>query len=298
MAEETHTNDEPEKEPDAEPKPEADPAETSASEKKESKEAQKKLTIRMWPKTPVLYPMAFCALLFGILSHVFGSSQATDRYIQYQIHAEAEEVESVTPSEEVPTAQQLKRKRGFDRVLAFIFLIVVAISLFTICVDFEVRWAIIAAALLVIVVLALALMNQFIDKFPNILKALTELTALVSPQFYFAIFLIWAVLMLVSFFVVRFHYVRIESNELVVVGGFLESQKRMSTFRMNYTKEVQDVMEYYLPLVRSGRLVFTFPGEEQAVVIDNVIQIDKVIAELDTISSSLRVEGPMHDHTH
>ena len=60
---------------------------------------------------------------------------------------------------------------------------------------------------------------------------------------------------------------------------------------MRYTKEIHDVMEYYLPFVRSGRLIFSFPEQNEAVIIDNVINIKKVTKQLDEIVGS---EG----HTH
>jgi len=255
------------------------------------------LIVRMWPKTPVLYPMALCALVCAIISHFYGASRQIEAVVQQQ----AAEVASATAVEGGPSEARdevepgkLAAARKLDRGLASVFLVVLAISLFSICVDFEVRWALIALAVAVILILGLVIANIYWHTFPGMLRMLTGVTALASPQFYLAVFLIWAVLMVVSLVVVRFHYVKIESNELVVVGGFLESQKRISTFRMNYTKEVQDVLEYYLPLVRSGRLVFTFPGEQQAIVLENVLNIDRVIEQLDKLSSSLSVEDPHH----
>ncbi len=257
-----------------------------------------RLVVRMWPKTPVLYPMALCALVCALLSHFYGASRQIEAVVRQASSEVAPAVEkgAETASEPVEAVdpEKLAKARKFDRVLASIFLIFFAVSMFSICVDFEIRWALIALALLVIVILGLVIANIYWHTFPGILRMLTGVTALASPQFYLGVFLIWAVLMVVSLFIVRFHYVKIESNELVVVGGFLETQKRLSTFRMNYTKEVQDVLEYYLPFVRSGRLIFTFPGEAHAVVVENVLNIDKVIEQLDKVSSTLRVEDAHH----
>ena len=87
----------------------------------------------------------------------------------------------------------------------------------------------------------------------------------------------------------RVHYVKIEPNEVIVVGGVLERQQRYSTMRMRYTKEVQDVLEYYLPLVKSGRLILSFPEQNEAVIIDNVLNIKRVTSELDGLISSLQI---------
>jgi hypothetical protein len=132
------------------------------------------------------------------------------------------------------------------------------------------------------------------DKFdyislPPMLSFFDNFTLYATPLFYYCVFAIWIILMIVSAIIARLHYVRIEHNEVVVVSGILESQKRMSTFRMHYTKEIQDVFEYYLPFVRSGRLIFTFPNEEQPLIMDNVIGLNRVLKRLDQTSSSFQV---------
>jgi hypothetical protein len=87
----------------------------------------------------------------------------------------------------------------------------------------------------------------------------------------------------------RVHYVKIESNEVVLVGGILEKRRRYSSMRMQYTKEVSDVFEYYLPFVRSGRLILRFPQEAEPVIIDHVMQIDRIIARLDHVTATWQV---------
>jgi hypothetical protein len=89
--------------------------------------------------------------------------------------------------------------------------------------------------------------------------------------------------------------VKIESNEVVMVGGVLDKRKRYSSMRMQYTKEVCDVFEYYLPFVRSGRLILRFPQEAEPVILDHVMQIDDVVRRLDHITASLQVAPEQHD---
>jgi hypothetical protein len=69
----------------------------------------------------------------------------------------------------------------------------------------------------------------------------------------------------------------------------LERHQRFSTMQMRYVKEVGDVMEYALPFVHSGRLIFHFAGQDQPVVVDNVLNIDKVMKRLDDMVGQLRV---------
>ena len=115
-----------------------------------------------------------------------------------------------------------------------------------------------------------------------------------NAQFYFAIFIIWGLLMIGGIVYSRFHYVKIESNEVVLVGGVLDKRKRYSSMRMQYTKEICDVFEYYLPFVRSGRLILRFPQEAEPVIIDHVMHIDKVIAKLDHVTTTLQVAPEDH----
>jgi hypothetical protein len=290
------------------------------------------IIIRMWPKTPVLYPMALVALICCFVSYFAGSSDLRD--YPFATDAPAAAVEpgepaqderpavdgegegasvssqpSVLPAQAAPpavdadptvsgqtaaaAAEELEKKR-VDRTLAVIFLITLFFSLFAICVDLDVRWAIIFTSSIVIVGLVLWILNITMGFIPKLLAALDHITPMSNPQFYLGVFLVWLLLMAVSFIITRFHYVRIEANEVIVVGGMLERQQRYDTMRMRYTKEIHDVMEYYLPFVRSGRLIISFPEQSEAVIIDNVINIKKVTRRLDEVVGSLSVSGHSH----
>lgn len=297
---------------------------SSASSSPSSQEQDRTIIIRMWPKTPVLYPMALVALICGIVAQLAGSSDLSvfpERQgesavmLQHQpegagdgeviaestevgtprlLIAQAENAEG-TPSGAAPTAaaeegpDELQKKR-VDRTLALIFFIALFVSLFAICVDLDVRWAIIYTSAIVIVVLLLWILNMATGFSILDLKIMDAVTPMANAKFYLGVFGVWVVLMFMSFLVTRFHYVKVEPKEVVVVGGMLERQQRYDTMRMRYTKEIHDVMEYYLPFVRSGRLIFSFPEQSEAVIIDNVINIRKVAKRLD------EVVGATHPH--
>ncbi len=287
------------------------------------------LVIRMWPKTPVLYPMAIVALVCCLVAHFAGSSQLSD-YPFGSEPAKAEtssesgnppanegETDATTPAPEgaqilhadpilpaqaggdtanaasADEAKELDKKR-VDRTLAVIFLFVLLFSLFSICVDLDVRWAIIYFSGIVIFALIVWILQITTNFLPQVFDVLDKITPMANSQFYLGVFLVWVVLMIMSFIVTRFHYVKIEANEVVVVGGMLERQQRYDTMRMRYTKEIHDVMEYYLPFVRSGRLIFSFPEQSEAVIIDNVINIKKVARRLDGVVGA----ATLHEHRH
>jgi hypothetical protein len=148
----------------------------------------------------------------------------------------------------------------------------------------------------IIIGLILTIINIFHPFLPDFFGWLSHLNPLANSHFYFSIFTIWALLMLVAVIVVNFHYVRIESNEVIVVGGVLDKRRRYSTMRLTYTKEIHDVFEYYLPFVRSGSLIMRFPNEEQPLMLENVMQIDKVIKQLEALTSVMQVSPGEHTH--
>lgn len=274
------------------------PGKEPIQESPKEPEIPETILIRMWPKTPVLYPMAILALLFGLIGLFAGSSphirtlnKMYHPTVQVTMQGEQATSSPVTLDQEQVIEQADKLAKGLflDRLMGLIFLFVFAFSLFTLSVDLEVRWALVTFASSMIVLLLLILINQQYEFLPGVLSTIASLSPMASPQFYFAIFAIWAILMAISCAVVRFHYVRIESNEVIVVGGLLERQQRFPTMRMRYTRDIQDVFEYYLPFVRSGRLILSFAEQNESVVIDNVINIDKITKQLDLISSVLHV---------
>lgn len=305
------------------------PAETPAEASPSTSTPVKRdrtIIIRMWPKTPVLYPMALVALICCLVAHFAGSSDLSD-YPFGEKPAAAEEAtlepaEAPAPAAEgeagahvapgaepnvlvgqvegeaaaaaaAATADELEKKR-VDRTLAVIFLVALFFSLFAICVDLDVRWAIIYTSAIVIICLLLWILDITMGFMPKLLGVLDVITPMANAQFYAGVFLVWLVLMGMSFLVTRFHYVKVEPKEVVVYGGMLERQQRYDTMRMRYTKEIHDVMEYYLPFVRFGRLIFSFPEQSEAVIIDNVINIKKVAKRLDEVVGG--IDAPGHHH--
>ncbi len=295
--------------------PEA-PQEVKPKEPAKPKEPPKPevIIIRMWPKVPVLYPMAILALICALVGVFAGSAphvnelhniyQPAEQAVQADasgnpiaagVDAAIKKVSELAPgvvnqAVVMEQSEQLVDGLYWDRLLGTIFLLVFAFSLFTLSVDLEVRWALVSFASLLIVCLLLIMINQRYDFLPGVFSSIASLSPMANPQFYMLICLIWIILMVISLFIVRFHYVRVESNEILVVGGLLERQQRFPTMRMRYTRDIQDVFEYYLPFVRSGRLILSFAEQHESIVIDNVLNIDKVTKQLDRISGVMKVK--------
>lgn len=203
----------------------------------------------------------------------------------------APEVEEVQPS---PMGIKVDRSNSelINTILALVFLFMFGFSLFVVCIDFEVRWSLLSFVLLLMLVMGVLVADRMeIIELPSALSVLSQFTLFATPLFYYSVFLIWLLLMLVSAVIARLHYVKIEHNEVVEFGGVMEKQKRMSTFRMHWTKEIKDVFEYWLPFVRSGTLIFNFPNEEKPLILNNVMHINRVLKQLDEKSNTFQVKG-------
>ena len=254
------------------------------------------LVIRVWPNIPILYPMAVAALLCGLFSLFFGIDGELKRLTQPVAAAAVAVAGTEVAAQPAPAAAmhqvapaEMARKLRTEQVIALVFLAVFTYTLVVVCTDIVLTWALLGVFGAVIVGLLMFIVNIYTPFLSGLFGFLTKFTPVANAQFYFAIVAVWLVLMAAAVIYSRFHYVKVESNEVVVVGGVLDKRKRYSSMRMQYTKEICDVFEYYLPFVRSGRLILRFPQEAEPVIIDHVMSVDKVIAKLDHVTATLQV---------
>ena len=251
------------------------------------------LVVRVWPHVPILYPMALAALICGIFSLLFGVDKELDRLSRKPVVSAVANADGTVTTTDVKMHSVdytvIQEKIRADQVIALIFLAAFMYTLIVVCTDIVLTWALLLLFTGVIVALLMFIINIYHPFLTGLFEFLGHFTPVANAQFYFSIFIIWALLMVGGILYSRFHYVKIESNEVVVVGGVLDKRKRYSSMRMQYTKEICDVFEYYLPLVRSGRLILRFPQEAEPVIIDHVMNIDKVIAKLDHVTATLQV---------
>ncbi|MFQ3578190.1 MAG: hypothetical protein SNJ52_04170 [Verrucomicrobiia bacterium] len=247
----------------------------------------------MWPKTLVFYPVALVALVCAGVSYFFGA-HPHEKEIRKFVNERAELITSggvdrpMDPDRLLTLNEALLRGRQVDKVLGWVFFVTLAIGLFAICIETEIRWALIWFVSLVAIVLGLILLNQQFQFLPAFVGQIFAVDPSATPQFYLGITTVWLLLYIVSLLIIRFHYVRIEANEVFVMHGLLEGQRRFSTLQMKYEKDVTDVLEYYLPLVNSGKLILSFPGQEK-IILENVRRIDAVIARLNDLTSKFNV---------
>jgi len=230
--------------------------------------AREEVIIRPWPKVIFLYPTLVVALFcfFSTLT-IEGKPEG-----QTWISAGA---------------------------LGFLFMATFFVNLLVFSFEFG-RIKSITIALLVIAVILGALyidsQKPFLPDFMAVLRANVNIRANAQFYGYFS-----ALLVLILVFVLintRFNYFVVKRNEILHRVGYLGDVERFPSPNLRMTKEIPDIFEYLL--LRSGRLVIYPSRSPEAIVIENVINVNRVELKVQELLSALSVDindlaGPYHD---
>lgn len=210
-----------------------------------------KIVLRGWPKMLFLWPSALIALAAG-----FGTYFTLDTTTRWEFWGTL--FLTVFALNLMVITFEFPRSTSLTLVLA-------CVALTWVLVEVNRRYNIIAPV------------SDFIESL--------ELTA--QPDFYFALFVIYALLLIGMFIGTRFNYWEISNNELIHHKGLMQDVERFSTDGLQYTKQITDFFEYLIG--RSGRLIVKTPAFEQPIVLDNVMGINRVAHTLDIMLESRRV---------
>ena len=85
----------------------------------------------------------------------------------------------------------------------------------------------------------------------------------------------------------RFNYWVVRRNELLHKHGFLGDVKRYHAQSVTIHKEIPDIFEFIL--LRAGTIIIHLEGEDRAVVLENVVGINKKEQEVKSILESYAV---------
>ena len=108
-----------------------------------------------------------------------------------------------------------------------------------------------------------------------------------NAAFYYAVFLIMAVLFIIIYVTRYLDYWEILPNEILHHHGPLSDLERLPTVNLKFDKEIPDVVEYLL--LGAGRLVLHVTDERKAIVLDNVLAINSKEKALQELMSRLEV---------
>ncbi len=236
---------------------------TSAPAAKAAKGKQKydRILIRPWPKVVFFWPTLVISLVAWFISVVFIKDAAT----------------SGSPT------------------LGLIFSLVFFANLLVFAFDFSRIKSI--TILFILVALAFGLMwaNQAYGIMEPIQNMLEGVQIRMNTQFYGFTTCFFCFIFLLVFINSRFNYYEVNRNEILHHHGYLGDIQRTPTSAMRMQKEIYDLMEYLL--LRSGRLIFYPATTREAVVIDNVMNVNIVEERIKELLSSVSVAIDTDPHS-
>ncbi len=223
---------------------------------KPSKPDLDKIIIRPYPKVILLYPTAIACLILGL--------------IQVFMNPESENYE------------------GNTQLFGLIFFIVFGLNLLVFSFEFSrLKTFTIGITILALLFLALWLgeklpvlqyLHDFVDK----------RNFSMSDEMYLGFFFYFLLIFIGVFINTRFNFYVIKHNEIYHKTGFLGKVKRFPSPNLRMSKEITDVFEFLL--LRSGRLIMYPESEQEAIVLDNVLRINVVDEQVNTLLSKIAVE--------
>lgn len=215
--------------------------------------------IRPWPKVILLYPTALCAFLCGLI-------QAFSKG-------------------EVPAAADMFFGM---KALGLVFLTVFALNLMVFSFEFSrLKSLTIGLGALAVVFLCLWLGEKWpvVEYLRDFIK---KREFALSTQFYLGLFFYLLFVFVGVVINTRFNYYEIKHNEILHHTGFLGQVKRFPSPNLKMTKEINDVFEYVL--LRSGRMILFPASEREAIVLENVLNVNAKERDVHELLSSLAVE--------
>ena len=158
--------------------------------------------------------------------------------------------------------------------LGNLFMVVFVLNLLVFSFDFSRIKSITIIVAILALILGIGWANSQWGWFESIQDVFALVDIRMNTQFYGFISLTLGLVIALVFINTRFNYYEINHRELLHHHGYLGDITRMPTAGLHVNKEIYDLLEF--ALLRSGRLVFYPPSKREAIVIDNVLNVNKV----------------------
>ena len=149
--------------------------------------------------------------------------------------------------------------------------------------DFSRIWSLVlvfAVALLVVLIFWLDLTGFVSD-------VLGKISITANTSFYGFMSAGLGLILLIVWINSRFHYYEVNAREILHHHGYLGDVQRWSTEGLEMNKEIYDVAEY--GMLRSGRLIFNPMTSKKAIVIDNVVCVNRIEKAINDLLSHVAV---------
>jgi hypothetical protein len=252
---------------------------------------EKGIKIFMWPKVIFLYPTAIVALICAAGMQIIGNrvhdpAVALDRAVD---SSQLSPEDSTAIKGTDTTMNKLDRFWTTQNLLGVLLMAMLAFNLLTMGIDLP-RFSIVAVlfGILFFLFFLLWLGLQFrLDLLKPIHAVIQHIYVAATRGFYLMLF----VTLMFVFFVVWLSrwldYWEIMPNEILHHHGPLSDLERYPTMNLKFDKEIPDVLEFML--LGAGRLVLHIPNVSKAIVMDNVLFINRKEEALKRVMSRLEV---------
>jgi len=169
--------------------------------------------------------------------------------------------------------------------LGYAWFIVFFVNIFVTAFDFSsTKFFVLILAIVVVLLLVVFLV------LPNFSVSLTgiEIDLGLPWQFYMVMSIILAFILGIVVISTRFEYYKIERNEIIHKKGIFSSAERFPSKSLRFKKEIPDVFEFFL--LRAGRFTI-MPGKaDEVMILNTVLNINKIEKQLDWLLSHVSVE--------
>lgn len=264
--------------------PAAAPTATSASS------WHKGIRIFTYPKIIFFVPTLIAALVCGLGMSLIRNNTLDPWSQQGQAVTNAPDAPRPAPANGVPPALDRiygSRFSSTQNILGMVFLTVFGLNMLIMAIDFP-RFTVIALVLLFAAMGFFVLwLNVYFDLIPPLVRALENVYAVANAEFYFLFASVTIIIFGIVWATRYLDYWQILPNEILHNHGPFSDLERYPTFNLKFDKEIPDILEY--ALLRSGRLVLHIPGQNKAIVLDNVLWINTKEEELKKLMSRMEV---------
>ena len=230
----------------------------------DEKEYKDRMVIRSYSSMVLLIPSFITALVCGLVQMLM------NRF-------------TVIPLEERTQGS------GYMNIIGIVFFVIFSLNLILVAFDFNRARTIIIVVLIIATIAILLLVNAYTGFLSGAGDGgLPTMRVYFSSQVYFGIAALLLFILLFTLLGSLFNYYVIEGNELIHHRGIGGDEERYPASDLSVVKEYPDIIE--LLIFRSGTLIITPPNSTRAIILKNVIGINKKIAQMKEILSRLKVD--------
>jgi hypothetical protein len=239
-----------------------------------------------YPKIIFFWPIFVTSLIIGVMLNL---GILFDRTPDPEGETPVETTTSSTGgTEEVaPSISPKNRKIQGNPILGLIWIVVFAVNISVVAFEFS-RIKFLATIMgALIFVLGAFLANTNFPFFAFLGRVIRSINIQANPTFYYMVSFIFLVIFGVVFISTRWNYWVVESNMILHYHGFMGDIHRYPAPQLRMSKEITDVFEYFLG--SAGTLVLQPTNESRAIVLENVVGINRKEERIKKLLGSLQV---------